>query len=328
MDRRAYTVDPNSERSATSAPSWWQEIGPTTRPAPYADRSWVCLQDFAVEYQEVPSSDNPNDNVFDNFTDFQTPLYEVVLDGGLLYQYDTPKPIWDGGLGFGPVPVQRVKHTFASVKVYDKKASSPGKYSKIVLDVDLLSVDSTTGEGVIERHVLPSQFQVFDNGDDFNTPVHATSLDGGDNFAMWNAGEVYDGIHYNNLGEYFYYEYLTGLDGDLLIIDGVDYEEPIEITKQATNVDDTPPGTLLGQVDYEMVGTRVEITDWSHYNWSDALPVRKAVKALINSLPSCVDTVTVRDRPTAMWTSLGFIRPSKGSDILVYNKEIQQAVPY
>ena len=31
MDRRAYTVDPNSERSATSAPSWWQEIGPTTR---------------------------------------------------------------------------------------------------------------------------------------------------------------------------------------------------------------------------------------------------------------------------------------------------------
>ena len=88
------------------------------------------------------------------------------------------------------------------------------------------------------------------------------------------------------------------------------------------------PGTVAPSIFAEMVGTHVEITDWSHYNWSDALPVRKAVKALINSLPQCVDTVTVRGRPTAMWTSLGFIRPTKGSDILIYNKEIQQAVPY
>lgn len=328
MDRRAYTVDPNSERSATAAPSWWQEVGPSRKPAPYAERSWACLQDFAVEYKEVASDEDPSLNIFDNFTDFQTPLYDVVLDGGLLYQYDSPKPIWDGGLGFGPVPVKRVKHTFASVKVYDKKASSPGDYRDIILDIDLLGVDSTTGEGIVERHVLPTQFMVFDNGDDFSNPVHATILDGGDNFALYNAGEVYDGIQYNGIGEYFYYEYLTGLDGDLLVIDGVDFDEPLMITKQATVKDDTPPGRLLGQVNYELVDTHVEITDWSHYNWSDARPVRKAVKALINSLPSCVDRITVRDDPTAMWTSLGFIRPSKGSDILVYNKGINKAVPY
>ena len=328
MDRRALTVDPNNERGAASAPSWWQEIGPTYRPAPYADKSWVCLQDFAVEYQDVASNEDPTANVFDNFTDFQTPLYEVVLDGGFLYQYDTPKPIWDGGLGFGPSPVKREKHTFASVKVYDKDASSPGPYDKIVLDLDLLAIDSVSGEGVIERIVPKAQLIVYDGGDNFGAPVHATVFDGGSDFSLWNAGEVIDGIQYNSSGEFFYYDYLSGLDGESLIIDGVSYEEPIEVTRVASVDDDTPPGKLLGQVDYELIGTQVAITDWSHYNWGDATPVRKAVRAMINSLPDCVDRVTVRDRPTAMWTSLGFIRPTKGSDILIYNKEISKAVPY
>ena len=53
----------------------------------------------------------------------------------------------------------------------------------------------------------------------------------------------------------------------------------------------------------------------------DDTPVRKAFKAMVNSLPSNVDKddITVRDNPHAFWTSLGFIQKNKGDEILYYS---------
>ena len=87
-------------------------------------------------------------------------------------------------------------------------------------------------------------------------------------------------------------------------------------------------GTLLGKIDYEILDSQLLITDWSHYNWHDSTPVKKAFEAIIYNVPDCVDSVLVRSEPIALWTSLGFISPSKGSDILIYNEDILKPIPY
>ncbi len=94
------------------------------------------------------------------------------------------------------------------------------------------------------------------------------------------------------------------------------------MTNQAENYQDTPPGTLLGQLDYTLVQTDVEITNWTHYNWYDDEPLQQAFRAMMKSLPECVTNVTVEDDPTdptAFWASLGFIHTSKGGNTLTYS---------
>ena len=74
----------------------------------------------------------------------------------------------------------------------------------------------------------------------------------------------------------------------------------------------------LGSLSYE-IGTKVmTITDWSHYNWHDATPVREAFKVLLNDMPPCVSTIIVKDEPTAFWRDLGFVYSQKGDGYLVY----------
>ncbi len=88
--------------------------------------------------------------------------------------------------------------------------------------------------------------------------------------------------------------------------------------RNAQTADDTPPGTLLGQLDYTLQDDRVDVVSWSHYNWQDAAPVRQAFKAMVNSLPQCVDGIYVKDSPTAFWTDLGFRTQTKGDTELKF----------
>lgn len=79
---------------------------------------------------------------------------------------------------------------------------------------------------------------------------------------------------------------------------------------------DKPPGHLLASLSYEMVGTIATITAWSHPNWEDDAPLRKAVETMLNSLPDCIYEIQVEDDPTPFWTSFGFRSAVKGDPVL------------
>jgi hypothetical protein len=179
MDERGLTYDPNRDPLAPT--QWYEEIGPTTKPAPYNRASWVCVQDHEKEDTLIP------------------------LPGS------------DPPIGVS------TKRIFASVKVYDREASDPN------------------------------------------------------------------------------------VDGVLYYLD--------------TN------GTLIGHLDYEIVGSVLTLTDWSHHGWYDASPIEFAFRTLIINTPPCVTQVIVRE-PEAFWKSLGFVHPDKDSDFLVFNEKIITPVPY
>lgn len=82
--------------------------------------------------------------------------------------------------------------------------------------------------------------------------------------------------------------------------------------------EDSPPGTLLGSVSYELFETTVTITDWEHLNWEDDTPVLRAVQVLLNEVPDCVTEVRVLKSPEPFWTSLGFKPDFKGDNFLHY----------
>ena len=244
MDRRGLTTDPN--RNFGEQAKWWETLGPTQKPSPYAYAAWKYIQDFSSVISEVVVFPEV---VYDNGTDYTNYLYPIVWDGGLFNPVVAPSVVLDGG-GFnssGQI-IEFEKTTFATVYVYDSFASFPdvNGLNAIIMDSGDLATDPA--EDVI----------LTENGLSFFSEVPAQTFD------------------------------------------------------------DTPPGTMLGQLDYTLTNERVDIIGWSHYNWEDATPVRQAVKAMINSLPTCVKGIYVKDSPTAFWIDLGFKYVNKGDNELKF----------
>ena len=246
MDRRGLTTDPNASGIGTK--KWWETLGPTQKPSPYATASWRYYQDFTVDIIEVPAVPAV---VYDNGTDFTKPLYATVWDGGYFNPAVPPQVILDGGgfNGDGNIVIF-TKKTFATVYVYDAAASFPDVrgLNAVILNEGDLSTDPE----------LDSKFITTEDG-----------------FSFFS-------------------------------------ERPCQVA------DDTPPGTLLGQLDYTLTDTRVDVVSWSHYNWQDAAPVKQAFRAMTRSLPQCVDGIYVKDSPTAFWTDLGFRTQAKGDTELKF----------
>ena len=185
---------------------------------------------------------------------------------------------------------------------------------------------------------------VYDNGTDFTTYLYPVVWDGGLFNPAVEPTIVLDGGGFNSSGQIVIFEKTTfatvyvydslasypdtkGLNdivldlGDLstdpntdviLTEDGFSFFSEVP----AQTFDDTPPGTLLGQLDYALKEDRVDVIGWSHYGWNDATPVRQAFKAMISSLPNCVEGVYVKDSPTAFWIDLGFKYVNKGDEEL------------
>ena len=322
MDRRGLTIDPNAE--SQSSEKWYKQVGPTRKPAPYATASWAYSQNW-VEVLKIQGTNEIVD-VLDNGEDFRSWLFpENLFDGGLFSQINFPRDVEDSGLYTSTSSDTLVKQIFASVKVFDTYASSPGKYDEISLEVGELAIDS---DGVpVQTDIIVSitDFLQFDNGSNIQNPVPNPNLsyDGG-TFAQQGLGIVLDSANYaiNNNGEQIYFDNVSVvyIDGSELIADGTPNSgDALAVTRTTIQKDDIPPGKLLGQIDFEVENCAVTITDWSHYNWQDDTPVRKAFKRLVNSLPDDITTVSVKDQPTAFWTSLGFVRGSKDDESLVYS---------
>ena len=327
MDRRALTVDPNASAVARSAPKWWKEIGSTQKPSPYATASWVYRRYSNFEYETQPADVLPD--VFDNWTDFSVNVYPTVLDGGLFSATAPPPNVYDEGGFDGEGPVDFVKHYFSSIKVYDFLASHPGKYEDIIIGTGLLAIDSDgTGQDFVV--VDPSELTVFDNSDNVQDPIpNPSAIYDGQTFDQWGQGINLEELLYQIVDGKQYLINTVPLilpDGELLTTEaGLEIEVNVRGTEQE---DLKNPGELLGQLEYEVLGSTLTITGWSHYNWHDATPVRKAFKSLINSLPYCVESVLVQDQPKAFWTELGFVCPTKGSEVLIYNENIAKPVAY
>lgn len=147
MASRGYSVDPNS--TAISSPAWWNTLGPTQRPSPYATTSWEYLQDYDVFIEQVYVDPDILD-LFDNWRDFTTPFYSYVLDGGDCFASSLlgADPL-DNGLfnGEGGIYINRT-FTLARVSVWDSKASSPGTLSRVEMDRGSLATNSETEDSL------------------------------------------------------------------------------------------------------------------------------------------------------------------------------------
>ena len=319
MDRRGLTVDPN--RSSFAKPKWYDTLGPTQKPSPYATASWVYKQSYEEVLEQISIDDGGL--VVNNGTGFSEWLQSIIVDGGLLEQQFDPRVELDGSeySGSGGTTTY-IKYYFGAVKVYDSKASSPGPLSEVEVVLGLLGIDSDGQPVTVTVVVNPDSLVPVDNGDNFQQPNPNPNaiLDGGDGFNTGATPEIIiDGAQWqivNGNQEIVTIEDRVYEDGATLTTE-TGFE--IEVTRNAIPVDDDPPGKLLGQINFEMVDCKVHITDWSHYNWMDDTPVRKAFKAMANSLPYEVTEISVKDDPHAFWTSLGFVQPEKGGDYLYYD---------
>jgi len=303
MDRRGLTIDPNAD---TLHPAWYDSLGATQQPSPYATASWAYRHSWITE-EESSLSDDVVETELDNGDNFAVNEYQAVYDGGF---FNTPREnaaVFDeGGFSSTGEPVKFRNRYFGCVKVYDTYASAP---NPVRPDQRVLKDDDTIGYTAVVTD--PDDATVVDNGEDLFNPVPSET--------------VYDsnGLPRPSLG--------TVLNEMVVQIAPNGVQEIIN-PSQAQNIDydddDVPRGTLLGQVHYEISGSNLTITDWSHYNWHDSTPVRKAVKILLNEKPECAEIVMVEHHPTAFWTKLGFCYPFKGSNMLIHEDSLNKVSTY
>jgi len=307
MDKRGHTIDPNRESLEQLA--WWEKIGPSQKPSPYATASWTYWHDWKIE-EEPKLTIEPISYMFDNGDDFAVSFHpQTVLDEGLFNRNTTGALVLDEG-GFTQTgdPIKWEHHYFGTVKVFDTKASAPNSAYN-----DEVIVEDDRIIGHVARIVDPATLEVFDNSIDLQNPIPDPSriLDE-TTFDRLEDGELVSELIYK----------VTEVGTQVLIDPRVgdampDYDD-----------DDFPSGKLLGEIHYEVSGTELTITEWSHYNWRDALPVKKAVRVLLNEVPDCVDRITVEESPDPFWKALGFVCPYKGSDILIHEGSTRRVSPY
>ena len=304
MDKRGLTVDPNSDRRT---PLWWEELGETQSPSPYATSSWVYLHNWTTEEKEQSTTD-PVEYEFDNGDSFAVNNVGNIHDSGL---FNTPKYgaliLDEGGFSQTGEPLIYVKQYFGSIEVYDSKASAAAPSQ---LEEKLIREEKTIDR--LGRVVNVNDAIVWDNSTDITNPIP-------------NPDRIFDSMLYprNESGITF--------DEMGFLIDPYNIQLRINHqlhTEPKYDENEVKKGTLLGQVEYEIEGSNLTITGWSHYNWRNDQPVRKAVNVLVNEKPDCAEVVMVANRPTPFWKSLGFECPYKGSDILIHRESMNKVSAY
>ncbi len=266
--------------TSCEAQEWWAQIG-GEGPKPYATATWTYHYDsyFIMEFVAVTTTELAK---YDEGIFFQEDE-RVEFDAGL---FGGPQGILIDGIYYlaNEVGIE-VQRTFAEIKVYDSLASSPGPLPTIPQPLGSL-VTEPTGNG---DTLLLDPSTLGDTG---------------------LGSDPYDLSIETDVPPF--------VESKILVQGGTIDGFEIEFDLLSTKADDVPPGTLLGQVNYEIFGQVVTVTSWEHYNWEDDTPIRKAIQAMINGLPSEINEVRVLDDPTAFWQSLGFNRAYKGDPYIHY----------
>jgi len=300
MDKRGLTVDPNAE--PLTPESWWNEIGGTQTPSPYAAASWTYWHKWVTEEEPVKNTDDIEYEL-DNGEGFGNPVVGQVYDSSLINQLPPVGYLIldEGGFTQTGEPIKYIKHYYGKVKVYDTLASAPAQpipEERIIQEGRYVGYTATV--------INPEELVIKDNSFDFQVPVP-------------NPDDILDSMLYPRSGLGFIYDeamYEISPGGDQDIVD------PNQPGVPDYDFDDFPSGQLLGEINYEISGPHLTITDWSHYNWHDAKPVRNAVKVLLKEKPECVEVVAVENNPTPFWRTLGFVHTHKGSDMLVHRDSL------
>jgi len=76
-------------------------------------------------------------------------------------------------------------------------------------------------------------------------------------------------------------------------------------------------GEVVGQIDYDLVGKVVTITDWE-VNWRDEFPVRLGINYLVNCLYRSSLGYTLRVVGDEVYTSAGSSIPVAGRDPIAF----------
>ena len=326
--RNKYAVDPDDVTSSARV-AWWESL-PLNDAEPYATAAWKYSQTVleVTEESDEPSSMGDQDDLDveevswwetiggEGPKPYATATWQYLFDSDLLFEIiaisttelaaldegvfgeGEERSSYDAGL-FGSRPGIlidgvfytttgygiEVKRTFAEIKVYDSLASSPGPLPLISQPVGNLATEPNGGGDIVLLD--PASLGDTDLGTDpFEVRLETD---------------------------------IPPLESQEILINGGGFDGfAIEFQRLSNKADDTPPGQLLGQVNYEIFGSVATITSWDHYNWEDDTPIRKAVLAMLNGLPDEVIEVRVLDDPTALWQSLGFNRAYKGDPYIHY----------
>lgn len=256
---------------------WWETIDDSGL-APYSTAAWAYFQDVEFEYEFVSVSLR----LFYSYDEEYYPRingFGVILDSGYFGQKG--EAVYDSAYYDGGERGVIMKRKLARVMVYDQLADSPGSLSEIPQSLGLLSTE-------------PDSF------------ARVTADPAAEELIAEDSGSAWASID-AQVDELASMEIIA--DGDIL-------GSFIEGSRRSVPSDDRPPGTLLGSVSYEILGTVATITDWEHLNWQDDTPVFKATQVILNELPDCVIEVKVLDPPHAFWTALGFKPDFKGDPYL------------
>ena len=319
MAHRGYTADPNSDARRSPAKYGDLHVTPTERgysTDPNAEvladvevksrrpiNRWVYRQDFTIVPQTLPAEGDIGELFGKEFS------HKCSVTSGT------------------------VDHIFAAVKTVE--AGESIDLDRVELEVGDLAIDSDGLPALQSFVVDPSTLDVWDGWLVQDPQVRPYNWDGG-LFSQWNQGVNIDGLTFritdgNTRQELEVYRFVVFEDGSLIELNG---EYPpdtfLEVTRAENYNDDSGLGNVLGRINYEVVECVAVITDWSHYNWDDDEPIRKAFKALIHNLPDTVTNIYVpvieegnsqlKTSPdTAMWISLGFVRKSKTDQMLIYS---------
>lgn len=286
---RDYSRDPDS--SPFDQPKWWDLIGESQKPSPYATASWAFFQTSVVE----DTCGETEEGTFECDTD--TLWWETL--GGTLRPYASAS--WSY---FQESDIILESFITTIFEFFDDGEFPDDQDKDLVIDEGLFNGTQASLEVIDEEE--------WNAGGDRVVMVKRT-------FAEIS---VYD-THASSPGNV---ADIAEPLGDLVTdpanpLDFVKTDEVpesrfLQLERTAEPGDDRPPGTLLGKISYEIFGAVAKITSWTHYNWEDDEPIRKACEVLIRELPDCVTEVVVEDDPTAFWTSLGFKQVVKGEPLL------------
>jgi hypothetical protein len=280
--------------STTRSPSWWNTIG-GEGPKPYATATWTYSQVVIEEEDSCDPKSIGDQDDLDCDDAEEIPWWETIGDVG-------PKPYATAAWTYHQDVTSVIEFVPVSLKlffVFDEEYYPRTQGIGVVLDSGYF--------GQVREAVYESGYYIGGERGIFMKRKLARVF-------------VYDQLASSpgilplipqSLGVLS-----TDLSADKIAGNGDLQDVQIEATRASNSGDDTPPGTLLGSVSYELFGNIVTITDWEHLNWQDDTPVYKAVKVILNELPACVSEIKVLDPPHSFWTSLGFLPNFKGDQYL------------
>ena len=328
MAHKGYSVDPNSE--TRRSPATYGDLHVTPSERGYSlDPNREVIEDVVVEHKRPVQ-------LWRYVQNYEIVPQELPTGGdiGELFDKDFSHTC--------EIVSGTVDHIFASVKTVEYYDDIDFANTELVLGE--LAIDSDRVPALQSFIVDPSQLDVYDGWLVADPQPRPVNWDGG-LFSQWNQGVNIDGLTFRitdsgNKQELEVFRFTVYEDGSVVEVSGEDFPANtlLEVTREESYNDDSGDGTVLGRINYEVVECVAVITDWSHYNWDDDEPIRKAFRALINALPQKVTNIYVpaveegnsqlKTSPdTAMWKSLGFVREKKTDLMLIYSFD-DNIIPY